>query len=464
MLYSSDASPIVHAAPGVKVLALGAALFSGGCLFAGLGRLIEQISIQALGSSDDVAWLVHAFGRYGLLCGAVGMSLLIASLVIALKTTPASKLRYRVSQGLYDPRFGNPLSLADGEMLPRLRCDELGPGTFELTVSALSSTVDAVAELGPAISSRLSGPFRDYAVTRTTSDDAQNRVTFRIEDVTVDRQLVVDDVAGLTPDEPYLLAVQEGLSLDLTTSGSILVAGKTRSGKTTGVLSLLLQVLDRGPDGHGSQVLVIDPKQAELSRAPHVVTLDESGEARAILAAVRAFADAIAERQALLNDLSVEKGDAVHWWEAGLKPSFMFIDEYVALRTVLPARASSEKPDYSVKAFDDVLKRIVTMGASAGCYAIISIAEASVGEGGLPAMLRNACSTRVLFRPTDTEARLMWDAAVLGDAPSHRQYSPGEAWLTSTDGEHEAITVVKFPLLRFRPYGELARLLDVYYG
>ena len=53
---------------------------------------------------------------------------------------------------------------------------------------------------------------------------------------------------------------------------------------------------------------------------------------------------------------------------------------------------------------------------------------------------------------------------MLDDAPSHRQYTQGEAWLTSTDGEHEAITVVKFPLLKFRAYGELARLLDLYYG
>lgn len=195
-----------------------------------------------------------------------------------------------------------------------------------------------------------------------------------------------------------------------------------------------------------------------------MVTLDEDGEARGILASMRGFAATIPKRQALLNDLSVDRGDAVHWWEAGLKPSFIFIDEYVALRTVLPARASKEDPDYSIKAFDDVLKRIVTMGASAGCYAIISIAEASVGEGGLPAMLRNACSTRVLFRPTASEARLMWDGAALDDAPTHRRYAQGEAWLTSTDGEHEAVTVVKFPLLRLRAYGELARLLDVYYA
>ena len=465
MLYDRNASAIVHAAPNVKAMALGAVLCLGGFLFISLGQILDYTVLSLLsGSSENMARIVDAFERYGLLCCAIGAAFLFIALIIAMREKPSRKLRDRIIQGLYDPRYGNPLSLADGEMLPPVQCEEFEPKVYELTVSALPSTVDAIAQLGPAISSRLSGKFSNYAVTRTSSDDAQNSVTFRIEDVTVDRQLVVDDVDELTPNEPYLLAIQQGLSLDLTTSGSILVAGKTRSGKTTGVLSLLLQVLSRGPDEHGSQVLVIDPKQAELSRAPHVVTLDEDGEGRGILESIRGFAATIPKRQALLNDLSVERGDAVHWWEAGLKPSFLFIDEYVSLRTVLPARSSKEEPDYSVKAFDDVLKHIVTMGASAGCYAIISIAEASVGEGGLPTMLRNACSTRVLFRPTASEARLMWDGAVLDDAPSHRQYTQGEAWLTSTDGEHEAITVVKFPLLKFRAYGELARLLDLYYG
>ena len=72
-----------------------------------------------------------------------------------------------------------------------------------------------------------------------------------------------------------------------------------------------------------------------------------------------------------------------------MHPSFLFIDEYVALRTVFPPKAAKDS-DYCVNTFDSVIKRIVTMGASAGCYVIISIAEASVQEGGLPAMLRSA--------------------------------------------------------------------------
>lgn len=133
---------------------------------------------------------------------------------------------------------------------------------------------------------------------------------------------------------------------------------------------------------------------------PHVVSLGPDGDAHAILEALALFAESIKKRQSVLNDRSAETGDAVHWWDAGFHVSVLFLDEYVALRTMFPKRASKEDPDYCLATFDGLVKRIVTMGASAGCYAIISIAEASVEEGGLPSMVRSACSTRTLFRPT----------------------------------------------------------------
>lgn len=56
---------------------------------------------------------------------------------------------------------------------------------------------------------------------------------------------------------------------------------------------------------------------------------------------------------------------------------------------------------------DGHIKRIVTARASANCYGIISIAQASVEEGGLPSMPRSAMSAKILFRPTLEEGRLM---------------------------------------------------------
>ena len=103
------------------------------------------------------------------------------------------------------------------------------------------------------------------------------------------------------------------------------------------------------------------------------------------------------------------------------------------------------------------------MGASAGCFAIISIAEASVQEGGLPSMLRAAMSTRVLFRPTLPEGRLIWDSEKLEDFSAGRVYGPGDAWFSSTDGLHDTVSYVHFPQMEFPVYKALGQCLQDYY-
>ena len=106
---------------------------------------------------------------------------------------------------------------------------------------------------------------------------AFNEVRFTIEDVTTDKALHIKSVDELKFKEATKLIVQQNTYIDLTTSGSMLVAGKTRSGKTTTIISLLLQALLSERDDFGSKIIIIDPKQAELSRLPHVYTLNENG-------------------------------------------------------------------------------------------------------------------------------------------------------------------------------------------
>ena len=172
---------------------------------------------------------------------------------------------------------------------------------------------------------------------------------------------------------------------------------------------------------------------------------------------MREFEQTVKLRQAALNDASEVRGDAVKWWELDMHPAFLFLDEFVALRSLIPARAEKEAPDYCVKSFDDSLRRIITMGASAGCYVIVSIAQASADQ--IPTMLRDAFSTRVLFRPTPDEGRLLWDSDRIAALP-HRLYGPGDAWFSSTDGVHDAVSYVHFP--RFAPgFGEYRVLGDL---
>lgn len=147
-----------------------------------------------------------------------------------------------------------------------------------------------------------------------------------------------------------------------------------------------------------------------------------------------------------------------------MNPSFLFIDEYVALRSLLPPKATKGDGGYNLRGFDDLLKRIITMGASAGCFAIISIAEASVEEGGLPSMLKSAMTTKILFKPTVEEARLIWNSERLKVLNTERKYGAGDCWFSTTDGVHDMPGYLRFPNLQFKVYEELGRLLKEYYA
>ena len=455
--YHHEVGPLAYSPPCVILLVMGGvALSLAGVLALGSRGLASAVGVPIIGAMGHMMGQAAAAG----LC--VGIVAVIAAVAVHFRASDYAKIRHKVRRALCHPAHGNPLRLREGELLPAVKCKEVHTGVYDLTISAGAVTVETIIDAASAISTAINGRYVHYAITQAAAGVAHDKVVFRLEDVLVDRSLTFSGVEQMRPESPTLLRIQDGVDIDLTTSGSMLVAGKTRSGKTTGIIALLLQALQCGPDKYGSQIVIIDPKQAELSRLPHVVTLDENGEAREILAALRWFAHIITKRQRALNNLSEQHGDAIKWWDAGMHPSFLFLDEYVALRTIFPQKAAKDS-DYCVNTFDGIIKRIVTMGASAGCYVIISIAEASVQEGGLPAMLRSAMSTRILFRPTRPEGLLIWDKSKLDTIPE-RVYGPGDAWFSSTDGEHDAVSYVHFPIMEFAVYRELGRLLTEYYA
>ena len=464
MRYDPNAGWIKYATPGIKSLLLG------GCaaLFTVLTYWLYLLSIRSTVDITTIRMLIDRstpiLYKTCRISAVIVIVCLLYALIFKLTFTPAKQIQYLVIKKIGLPELGNPLGLKDGEVLPRVKCHEKSNGIYKLVISAASTSIEELINLSPEISTCLNTKkMCRYAVTQHTADIALNQVTYIIEDVTVHHELVVENVSDLKSDKVTRIKIQDNTSIDLKSSGSILMAGKTRSGKSTAVISMLLQVLSHGRDKNGSEVLIIDPKQAELSRLPHVVTLDVDGEARDILQAIQAYADSITKRQARLNALSERKGDAVKWWTAKMHPSFLFIDEYVAARTIFPKKPEKGDEAYCLATFDGLIKRIVTMGASAGCYVIISIAEASVEEGGLPSMIKSALTTKILMKPTLTEGRLIWDSEKIKDL-AQRTYTSGDAWFSSTDGIHESVSYVHFPVMKFKVYRELGRLLKAYYN
>lgn len=449
--YSSKAWRIEFAAPHAKLFMLAAGLF-----------IINILVVNSLDSGNGILPNLYMV-KLGL-CLVLTIVILIAfvfGVLILLFDYKRCQLEHKIKVGLYYHGYGNPLHLKDGEYLPKIKVKQLENDVYLLTVDCSSVSAENLQKMPSIISSTLNGKQAQYAVTIVNTDTAYNYVQFYIENVTVDKSFTFKNVDEMKPPHPTKIRIQKGTNIDLTTSGSMLVAGKTRSGKTTGIIAMLIQALMWGRDGYGSKITIIDPKRAELSMLPFVVSVDDDGEARSILQALKDFEATIKIRQAYLNKNLLKVGDAIHWWELGMHPSFLFIDEYVACRSLFPKKADKGS-DYCLMTFDNILKRIVTMGASAGCFVIISIAEASVEEGGLPSMLRNAMTTKILFKPSLTEGRLIWDSSKLDNFPE-RVYNAGDCWFSSTDGEHDDVTFAHFPIMDFQVYRELGNLLKKYY-
>lgn len=462
--YNSKASRLRFAAPHTLLGVGGVASALLGLLLFVAGWVVFQIPANYFISPATLGGISGELFGAGMGFLAFSCLLFLAACLLYKFIPDYEKIRHMVYRGLCCPAYGNPLRLKDGEFLPKVSCVPSNAGRYEITITGASLAVEDIIKSAPRISSLINGKFQRYAVVYVNSASDYHETVFTVEDVVQDYSLTFENAGEMHNYDPTKLMIQNGAAMDLTSSGSMLVAGKTRSGKTTGIISLLLQVLQQGRDDYGSEILIVDPKQAELSRLPHVVTLGSNGEAREILDAIQHFAETIKARQQVLNDQSEQCGDAIHWWEAGMHPSFLFLDEYVALRSLFPKKPPKEDPDYCLATFDDLIKRIVTMGASAGCYVIVSIAQASVDEGGLPSMLRSAMSTKILFRPTLEEGRLMWPGPDLEILAIARRYVPGDAWFSSTDGEHDAPSYVRFPHMKFAVYRELGRLLREYYG
>ncbi len=465
-LYNRKMPTISFMTSSSKLLLLGSLILGLSGLFIVFDYVVETLLIQVGKRIPALIRIKLYVNMISKIFAILGILSIILSIICLVLRKDENRIKHMISKALFYKPYGNPLHFKDGEILPIVKCRRIGNERYELVFNTGASSIEKLGKLSTTISSALNGKYEHYAVTNFSSDLACNTITFLLENVSIDKSICAQKTKDLKGNKSTLIPIQKGTCIDLETSGSILLSGKTRSGKTTAAISILISTLLWGSDKYKSTVTIVDPKRAELSRLSHVVTLDEDSTAHNILNAMREFEIVIKERQHYLNNLSEKTGDASKWWEAGMHVSFLFIDEFVSLRSLFPTSKTKDpnySSDYNQQVFDNILKRIVTTGASAGCYCMISIAEASVQEGGLPAMLRSAMSTKILMKPTLSEARLMWDSAKLETVNTTRVYKAGDAWFSSTDGLNDDVNFVRFPVMEFEVYGELAKLLEQYY-
>lgn len=449
-----------YCSPTPKILLFGVVLL----LIAGLSKILELIAICFVrllhkNTIIDFSNLIAFF-----LVSSCA-SLIIAIIEIVLRSTKRD-IKYVVRKGLCASCYGNPINLHEGEIEPSVIVTNTDRG-YKITVDCISADYDDVASLETVISGYLRNRYANYAVVSKEEDIAGRYVDYYIEDVVANyNKQSVYSSADDVPSHLTKIYIRKDVYIDYARvlNSSAIVAGRSRSGKTTAIIStFLLPILKLGRDDYGSRIIIIDPKSAELSLCPHVLSPAPNGSVEHILNAIRDFNSIRVERQRIINDYCKSEGKAVKWFDVGMKPCVLFLDEFVSIQDMFPKKATKEKPDYSLADFQGLLRQIATQGASAGCFLILSTAEASVGTGGLEAAVNNACGIRILFKPSIQEARYLWSSDAL-EVMRERQYTAGDAWFSADDGINNSVRFVKFPRLEFGEYDALSELLSLYYA
>ncbi len=448
-----------YCSPSPRIIIFGAVLL----LFAGLIKASEYVA-RSISKQFGLSLTIDFTNVFMFFLGLSGLVLLIAILERIFRSNKRD-IMYIVRKRLCAVCYGNPLNLKEGEIEPSVVVTKTDKG-YKITIDCISADFDDVADLEMVISGCLRGKYGNYAVVEKEEDIAGIYVDYYIEDVVsnYNKQSVYSSLADV-PSNLTKIFIRNDVYIDYTRvlNASAIVAGRTRSGKTTGIIStFLLPMLKQGRDDFGSRIIIVDPKSAELSLCPHVLAPAPDGSVEHILDAIREFNNVRIERQRIINDYCKSEGKAVKWFDVGMKPSVLFLDEFVSIQDMFPKKPSKEKPDYSLADFQGLLRQIATQGASAGCFLILSTAEASVGTGGLETAVNNACGIRILFKPSIDEARFLWSSKVL-EVMRERNYSVGSAWFSAQDGNNNSIRYIKFPKLEFGEYDALAKLLSLYY-
>jgi len=453
ILYNGMASALIMGA--------GASLF-----MAILTKTIENAvnEMKALIGKTDRTEYDFLFGFFVL----IAFSLLILAILCRLLMPDSKKLENLVVTRLCKAKYGNPLQLKEGELIPKVKVCKENMG-FKIRVSCPSVEFEKVSALENTISSCLTGKFDGYAVTAKNEDLALRYVDYFVEDVI--SQAKLQDVISSPEerrlsDKAYVLPIRGDIVIDYSRvmNASCIVSGRTRSGKTTAIISVfIIPVLSRGPDKYRSKVLIIDPKNAELSQCPHVLSPKLDGDVNHIMKALIEFDEIRIKRQQTVNEAGKVSGKPIKWWDIGMNPSILFIDEFVALQGLIPKKGTADNPEYNLDLFKSLIRRIATQGASAGCFLVLSTAEASVGTGGLEAVVNNACGIRFLFKPSKEEGMFLWNKERL-EALRERQYDPGDAWISIDDGINNNVKLVKFPRMEFGEYAVLAELMEDYHS
>ena len=292
--------------------------------------------------------------------------------------------------------------------VPSVRVGASLPSHITVSVEKLAGMYD-IEKLTEDINSSFRGKLGAYAVMSAMITTDGLFYKFVLEDVATDktwRPATLEDVQA----EPYILKLQEGLSVNLAERAHIAVWGKTGSKKTTVLLGMVLQLFTMGADvrfidgkDEFSSFKSFYPAEKIVSDPDHVFEQLED-----ILAIIK-------QRQKIIADEVQKRGKmGMKASEAGLKPIILIADEIGSIVALMDSKQS--------KKFVSDLTAIIQRGRSVGVSVIASTQDPSTDT--LPQKIRQQFSTKILLGSANSETQRMafGEVATVGNVEDFRGF------------------------------------------
>ncbi|MCL6427484.1 coupling conjugation protein ConQ [Bacillus subtilis] len=166
-------------------------------------------------------------------------------------------------------------------------------------------------------------------------------------------RISIDDAVA----ENGVLPLMKHISWQFDKLPHMLIAGGTGGGKTYFMLTIIKACV-----GLGADVRILDPKNADLADLEEVLPKKVYSQKNGILMCLRKSIDGMMERMDEMKQMPNYK-TGENYAYLGLKPVFIFFDEYVAFMDLLDMKERNEALSY--------MKQLVMLGRQAGYFLVL---------------------------------------------------------------------------------------------
>ena len=257
------------------------------------------------------------------------------------------------------------------------------PSHLTVKIEKLAGMYD-LDRLVEDVSGSFRGRLADYAVTSSRITSNGNEFVLTLEDVGSDRTWRPATLKEMQQ-PTHVLKLQTDLTINLADSPHLIFYGKSGSGKSTSLISVLIQALMWA----GSQIYIADPKR-EFSALSDFYPLDRLAvETDEVIAMLHRVCDIVRDRQKVVSD-GVRKRQkmGLRAYDLGLPPVVVMIDEVSALMASMDSKAKKE--------FLSLLTQIVMKGRSVSCFLILGN-QSALADKGITTDIRGQIATKIVL-------------------------------------------------------------------